>query len=147
MKRLLSKWRIHKEGISNLITWLKVIYFDRDYDESYFLTILHKKLETMEKFFRSDNTYTATAIETADQIQIAKDAAYRLVEDTYFFDLVKDIDTFAIFSYDTGRFEVNESHPDYKQWRDASELSDALRAEDKKLLFEHIGKNLESWWD
>jgi hypothetical protein len=149
MRKLLNKigWYSLKEGVTNLIRWVPVIWRDRDFDEHYLYVILHKKLENMENFFRSEYAYTACANETADQIEEAKDIVQRLIDDAYFTDLVEHIDTTEMFSFDKSGFKTITEHPQYKEWSNACELSDKLRQDDKNRLFEIMRDKIDGWWD
>jgi len=46
-------------------------------------TIMYKKLELMEEFFRSDDTNIADAIKVADEIQEVREALGRVMADDY----------------------------------------------------------------
>lgn len=142
-----GKWRSLIEGIRNVLYWLPVIYHDRNYDEGYLYKMLHHKLTDMERFFTSEDAYTAEASNTADQIAEAKDIVGRLLDNTYFLDKVEHIDTDEFMSIDDGIFNVNTEHPNYEVWCKASEDGDREREEDKQKLFKLMSENIDGWWD
>jgi hypothetical protein len=150
MSKILSKlkWYSFKAGVINLIHWLPIIWNDRDFDQNYLYRILHKKLEHMESFFRSEHAYTACTDSTANEISEAKIILQRLLSNTYFTDKVEDINTSEIFSIDENNYFItNTEHPDYEKWKSSSELSDKEYESDKQKLFAHICKNIDKWWD
>jgi hypothetical protein len=148
MYRFLSAigWYSFVEGASNLIRWFPVIWKDRDYNEEFIYAILHKKLEHIEKFFRSDSASLCVE-ETADCIKAAKDIAKRLEENLYFVNLVDHINANEFLSItDSGKLSINRNHPGYKEWQQATKIAEQSRAEDKKKLFQLMHDNIDSWW-
>jgi len=74
--------RQFKQGVKNLITWFPVIWQDKQWDYGYFYPILQKKLELMEKFFRT-RSYSVDGDKQADKIKYAILLLNRLIEDDY----------------------------------------------------------------
>lgn len=68
-------------SIKNLVVWFPVIWRDRHYDYMYFLKIMKKKLELMERYAYSDDSYYAD--KNKKQIKIARILVERLVKDEY----------------------------------------------------------------
>lgn len=113
-----------KRVFRNLRDWLPVIVKDEHWDEGYLYIILHRKLELMEKFFKSDNAYSANAENVAEEIKTVKEALERLIKNEYISpeELSKDIDK-------------------------AFYLENEFIREDKDIVFDGIKKNIEDWWD
>lgn len=57
------------EGVENLIYWLPIIWKDRQFDYECLLNIINHKLKYMEKFFNSDDAWSADAKEIALELQ------------------------------------------------------------------------------
>lgn len=147
-----------KQGIVNVIKWFPVIYKDRDWSYHYIFVILHKKLEHMEKMFRSDDVFTACANQTADEIKEAKDVLKRLIEDDYLSEALipyhekygfnDKLYTFEkIEGTNSSKLVWTQNQEQMKMFREAGDLADKKKAEDLKYLFEYLHKNIEKWWD
>lgn len=72
-----------RRGMSNIIRWIPVIWGDEDFDYEPLYNLLYHKLKFMEEFYRSDYTWSAGALKTANEIKIAKNLAKRLTESNY----------------------------------------------------------------
>ncbi len=68
-----------KNGIFNLIKWFPLIWKDQDFDHGYLYDILYFKLGEMQKFFESDNTYSANADQYAKQIKECRRLLERII--------------------------------------------------------------------
>lgn len=146
-----------KNGIVNLIRWFPIIWEDRDWDDMFIYILLHKKFAHMEKFFRSDNCYSAKAEEVANELKLAKEICKRLINDDYL--------EIALTDYHKeyghgGLYEIRpvEGRPyseyvqigtyeQHKKFDEAGNLSDYMERQDKELLFNHIFKHIYKWWD
>jgi len=117
-------WYKITRGFKNLKQWLPIILKDEPFDQDYLFTVMHKKLELMEEFFRSDNTVTADAIKTADEIQEVREALGRVMEDDY--------------------VTMEELLEDSKA---ASEKANALLKRDLEIVFDGMKNKSSGWWD
>jgi hypothetical protein len=65
-----------KYGITNLIIYFKVIWYDRNWDQYFLYVLLAKKLERMEIEMKEANNHTDT-LEVVEQIKEAKEIIIR----------------------------------------------------------------------
>ena len=112
------------DGISNLIKWFPLIWKDRDFDHGYLYDILYFKLGEMQKFFESDNAWSADAKEYAKQIKECRKLLYRIMNES-----IQDE------NWDGDNFT-----------RSLNEIAE-LEKEEKKLFWNMICDNIDSWWD
>lgn len=112
-------------GISNLIKWFPLIWKDRDFDHGYLYDILYFKLGEMQKFFESDNTWSANANEYAKQIKGCKELLRRIMNESI----------------------MDENwNSDNGFTRPLNEIYE-LEKEEKKLFWNMICDNIDGWWD
>ena len=148
-----------RKGISNIIKWFPVIWNDRDDHYIFVYILLHYKLQNMEKFFRSDSTWSANPEKRADEIRIAKNLAKRLSDSshlenaTLFHD--KKYEWFNPFEH----FEESKTHPGLKtllddpnKERDNSfkrccDHSNYMEKQDIECLFDIMKNKITHWWD
>lgn len=116
-------WRGIKQGINNLIIWFPVIYRDSWWDHSYLYLILRKKLELMEKGFRSEYAMSANAERDAKNMKICILLLDRLLNDDY-------------ITYNRGD-NIRESY----------EKKERMIKQDLDLLFKILRKQIRCWWD
>ena len=146
-----------KQGVTNLIKYLPVIWNDRHWDGDYVYLLLHRKLELKEKFFRSGNTYTLDSDGTADEIKLAKEALNRLIEDDYLTEETKEYDEkyghldILTFEKVEGKnySRLVEQRPEeaIKVFRDACDRSNKREDADRKFVFNYMRDRIEGWWD
>ena len=153
------------QGISNLWTYRKIIWADRDWDWGFLITLLHYKLERMEKYHRLSKV-VEDHIKMADEIKIAKDAAHRIMSDDYLENALKPhyeywgesyeelltepltSNTYALKWVKSRPLMTNEDYELAKADKmEKYELSDKMLEDDINLLFTHINKNMRKWWD
>lgn len=114
-----------KYGISNLIKWFPLIWKDRDFDHGYLYDILYFKLGEMQKFFESDNTWSADADKYAEQIKKCRKLLYRIMNES-----IQDEN----WDFDNGFTRpLNEIYE--------------LEKEEKKLFWNMMCDNIDGWWD
>jgi len=112
------------DGISNLIKWFPLIWKDRDFDHGYLYDILYFKLGEMQKFFESDNAWSADAKEYAKQIKECRKLLYRIMNES-----IQDE------NWDGDNFT-----------RSLNEIAE-LEKEEKKLFWNMMCDNIDGWWD
>ena len=115
-----------EEGIENIVEWFPTIYRDRWWDHSFLYSILKKKLEIMEKYFRRYGISTQ-AEKDADKMKKCVLLLDRLIKDDYI---------------------------DYKQerrwepkFRLLLEKEEQMINQDLDLLFKILRKQIRCWWD
>jgi len=114
------------DGISNLIKWFPLIWKDRDFDHGYLYDILYFKLGEMQKFFESDNTWSADAKEYAKQIKECRRLLKRIINES-----------------------VIDENFNYEKCEYTIPLDEVfkLEKEEKKLFWNMICDNIDGWWD
>lgn len=143
-----------KCGIENLITWFPVIWKDRQWDHTYLLRIMEKKLQLMEDFFLSEYAMSADAEKAAKRILVAKTLIKRLRKDEY--DIAghdKMNEKWGELEFRNGTIEVEnikteEDEEEYrKELRKVYEEAEESRKQDLDLFCQYFKKYLRTWWD
>jgi hypothetical protein len=154
---MINKIKSLYKDIKNLIIWIPVIWNDRDWDEKFMLQILHKKLDKMEKFFRSDKAWSANSNKKAHRIMVAKNLCKRLIKGSYLenatieYDKKYDgVDIEDIFKDLPNGFR--EYIGDANKKRDNAfdkccDHSIYMENRDWNLLWDIIKKHGNGWWD
>jgi hypothetical protein len=164
MKKIWHFFRSIKYGIQNLIKWFPVIWQDRDWDHWFIFKIFHFKLKEVENFQRKyGNSITHEKI--ADQIKLAVLLLDRLVKDEYLENVLKPHekkwgDSEMIFTPIKGNEEyssldlkvekANTKEEIDQESKERTRLYDherKLREQDLDILFKHMRKYIEGWWD
>lgn len=148
---MLSHFRSFKTGVHNLIKWFPTIYKDREWDYEFIYIILHKKLDNMEKFFNSDESWTSDSEKVAEQIKEVKILCKNLINDNYLSEALKPFDEkygdIEIFKCVDNRLEHNVDDETLLMHRECGKLADKNREEDKNKLFDLLKKYIDNWWD
>ena len=142
-----------KHGVKNLIHWFPVIWKNREYDHSYLLIILQKKLELMEEYFRT-KSHCMDGDKQANDVKYAILLINRLIKDDYTeIPYKKHVEKFGELEFtDEGlkhtkvKSRKQEMECD-KSFNEYMKRGDYLKKQDLDELFKHIRKHLESWWD
>ena len=156
MTNIKNIYRSIKNGISNIIRWLPIIWNDYDWDDWYIFNLLYHKFNNMEEFFRGDKVWSTTAKDTADKLKVAKLLCKRIMDENY----IKNALTLVEQKYGKSKFYFKESnHTDYKilVWdeseeekrarRKAYKHSDYMMKQDINYLFNHLKKYIRGFWD
>ena len=147
-----------KYGIKNLVKWLPVIWKDRDWDQYYFYTMLHRKLKHMEEFFASDRAMALHSEKEAKKIRICVTLLDRIIKDEYDESAFKEHHKKwgkPEFSWGDEYFDIKHKNvitdEDKKKERKgflaACEHEKRMKTQDIRYLFDYIGKHIECWWD
>lgn len=150
----------------NVIRWLPTIWKDEDWDDSFIVDILIKKLEHQRDFFLSDRAYSAKAEETAAEIQKAIDGlvktkdSWEHYEEPAHNELDKkwgEIEFKIEPGERLGFKELHISPPNVKTKEDrvqyVKELMDTMELtmrrykKDKRAVYQFIADNIDKWWD
>lgn len=153
-----------KTGIKNLIKWTPVIWRDRDWDQYFFYVVLHFKLKRMEKLHRN-HSHLVNGKKYADQIKLAVLLLDRIIKDNYLenviephekkwgqsdfvFTPLKDNKNLSSLSIKVEKANTPEEKAKENKERMALyKHSDDLKNQDLDMLFKHIRKYIEGWWD
>lgn len=110
-------------GFGNVVRWVPVIWFDRDWDYDPLLWVMEFKLGRMSKCL--ENGHLLNAPRYARQTQIGAHLCKRIREDDYYEDLDKR----------------------YANWTHGVLHGQTIREQDKEMLGKLIGKYIDHWWD
>lgn len=145
-----------KSGLQNIIQWWPLIWNDRDWDFIFIYRMLYKKLERMEKLFKSDKVNSKCAPKKANQLFVAKNLCKRLIDNNYtgykLVDVQKTYGNVKIKrtpSENKGCWNIKfiESKKERAMRRKSSKHIEYLEQQDKDYLFNHINKYINGWWD
>ena len=145
-----------------LIAWIPILWKDRDWDHTYFYTIMDFKLSRMEK--ESDTSIMAH-INVGKQIRYARFLIARILKDEYDSEHYRQLEA----KWGPLQMDFHEDPDSQGKWGtidmywpkaraagkddEVSELSrkidsdaDAIRQKDLDRLFRHMRKYVERWW-
>lgn len=145
MKTMRSKIRNLKKGVSNLFRWLPIIWKDRDWDYEYLYEIIHKKLEHMDKYYRSNSTHIEEAIIVADEIKEAKDLLANKINAVHTDKIHYDKSDF--FKLENKMMSVDKENKNYQNWIQEMRKAEKQESDDMRKAFQIIGEKSERWWD
>lgn len=168
MKKLLNVlgwWRIKYfiRGVKNIIRWMPTIYKDRDWDHSYFYTILEKKLQHMVIRFQSIN-HMSLANEIQD-IKLILRLLNRVQHDYYSMEYLEEpyykggekfsdppiyenyIEYIYKYRNDSKKAHKKANLPINNDSFSAVITSQYREEKARNLLFKLIAQKIPSWWD
>jgi len=151
-------------GVGNLITWFPVVWEDRQYDHSFLLYILQKKLRLMERHYRSDKPMIADAKKVADQIGGQLQILNGILEDEYHDKVFKEHDE------KWGELEMTFCEPDsgkcgrllfirknavtdedkiqeHNETKELWSLEKQQETQDYYKFFLGLARYMRNWWD
>jgi hypothetical protein len=149
----------------NVIRWFPTIWKDEDWDHSYTMEILIKKLEHQRDFFASDKPYTVDAKEKANQIQNAIDLLHMTSNTWEFYecqimDELKEKWGEGVIRLEPLGNGTSELHIDYdrvktkkdkeqysKEFREGMEQVMKQYKKDKREAFKYLADHIDFWWD
>jgi len=164
VKQIWQFFRSIKYGIENLIKWFPVIWQDRDWDHWFIYKIFQFKLQQVEKLQRKYGNSTNSK-KYAYQIKVAVLLLNRLIKDEYLENVLKPHEkkwgeSEMIFTpikgneeYTTLDFKVEKANTEEEKEQEHKERmilykhSDYLKQQDLDILFKHMRKYIEGWWD
>ncbi len=149
-------------SIKNLITWFPIIWQDQQWDWTYIIILLRKKLIRMEHFFRKHG-YHLHANKDADKMKKCILLIDRILKDEYHETAFKKHDEkwgepeFSYCKEKDGLENVELRHKNIKTKEDKEKhhkevtacmkCEDTLKKQDLYMLFDILKKNIDSWWD
>jgi len=137
------------KSFKNLITWIPIIWKDRQWDHIYLLIILKKKLSLMEEFFRYKANYIGKE-KDVDKIHICCLLLDRIIKDDYLYVYKKLEKKYGGLSLDNLLYpkRTKEEQEKYsKSFSQCAKHEDYLRKQDITYLFLIMKKHLTKWWD
>lgn len=151
-----------KTGIRNLISWIPIIWNDRDWDQYYLYEILRFKLTRMEEHFRC-HSHVANGPKDAKRMRLCALLLDRLIKNEYDTNSYQAVDKkwgeIELDFIDTGddygkveikREKVKNDEDDKiccKEVLNASEHARYLLKQDLDFLFDTMKKHIQTWWD
>jgi len=153
-----------KHGISNLISWFKVIWNDRNWDYNYIYIVLRKKLDNTRKCIKKyqHHVYWERDYNDISKVIYALD---RLIKDDYYDMVFKQIEeefgrlefeskpleggcsSITFYRDKVDRNNEKEVERERKKSRAAHKRIDYLKKQDKMFVFNQMCKHIDSWWD
>jgi len=151
----------------NVLRWLPTIWKDEDWDDSYIVDILVKKLEHQRDYFHSTRSIAMDAHKYADEIQIAIDGLRKTADSYEHYERLAS-DAMArkwgegVFRTEPieGNSELSELHIDYpnvktdedraehrREYREVMQTAQKLYMKDKRAVYRYIADNIDKWWD
>ena len=168
-------WRIKYflEGVKNIVRWIPTLYHDRDWDGSYILKILQKKIEFQRKELINANRHMDIDRDNRD-MTLALNLLERVREEYYGLECMDYWDSEIVFDNvpenpELKSIEVNTTVERYDEY--LSKYPSSVRALTKKhgeeldkerlclmvsnynhnkankLLFRVLEENVAHWWD
>ena len=120
------------KGIKNLISWFKVIYNDRDWDNAYMEIMLYKKLCGIHKTLMQDEYVTTSRKKSIQALLICIAILERRLNEWYMevYDLSPSTDSDdTLLCYESNLLEVM-----------------SIEKRDQQVLWKLIQKYSEYWW-
>ena len=153
--------------IKNVFRWLPTIWNDEDYDDSFIVEILIKKLEHTRDFFLSDRTHIMDAKKVALEIQEAIDRLHMTRDSFEFYELpthdkitekwgestfnwipTNDGTDSSYLEIERENIKTPEDEEQYSiEFRQALRDCRKLYEKDKKDAYKFIAKHIDGWWD
>lgn len=110
------------QGIKNIITYLPVIWNDRQWDYNYLFKLMHRKLELMEKHYDKGAMFIPSPKVTR-RIKTCRLLLKRLADEDY-------------YQVNSWFYNKHEAHN-----------ADYLQKQDLELLLKYLNKYVLYWWD
>lgn len=143
-------------GIRNVKKWLPIIWKDRDWDYTYLMAMMDKKLKNMGELHENYG-YGERSGEYAKDLKEASKLAKRLSEEDYEAEankgkeyLYSGFKTKIVSTKEGYRYEIEFpklTEEDREELKKAMDKENKLMENDKKRLFEIMDKELFNWWD
>lgn len=158
MRKLKNIYRCIKNGIRNIIRWFPVIWQDRDWEDDFIYILLKKKIENMEKSFRSIKALSVNASENADNMRHAIILLDRIINDVYIEEAMKPFyEKYPNYEFEL-KFKPCEDKPGLKMIDEDTleqkklrykcyEESNKLKEKDFDELFNFLREHIREWWD
>lgn len=167
-------WRILKviDGVSNIVRWIPTLYRDRDWDDSYILRLLQKKIEHQREYLVKANrhirvdednfwmTITLNLIERELEEFYSTEYSDYVKEDIVYnpdrsieFKLIEDNSEAYLLQHKAAvRRMIKENYMDVRdKMKNGKSLAFilALYNQDRcrKLLYKVLERHLARWWD
>lgn len=141
-------------GAVSIWKWLPIIWQDRNYDWSYLLRVIDKKLELMSESII--DSPISEREEVAKSIVDARKMIDELLNGTFenspehhdFKSRYPNYDIFVEYTTKDKEFELrlDDDEEATQEYLNAVDKYENRRKELKKQLFDHLNENLSNWW-
>lgn len=128
---MMDWWHDLKAGVRNVVRWLPVVWYDRDWDHSYLLRIMETKMRFMSIHMREYGQVTS-ALRSSRRLAVCAELSRRIREDNYLENLTGKVVSQMRFT------------PEYQRW---SKMAQRNQKKDMAYLFRMMDKHLLGWWD
>jgi hypothetical protein len=118
-----------RDGVTNLIEYLPIIWKDRNFDFNYLFILMQYKLKKLEKHHREYGV-SKDKDRYANEIKLCINLLERIIKDDYLLIVDKP-------------YKINFNKGSKRKYDHA----DYLREQDLDLLFKYMRKHVEGWWD
>ena len=164
MRSIWQFFRSIKYGIENLIIWFLVIWQDRDWDHWFLYKIIYFKLKRMENLQRKYGNCVDNE-KLADQIKVAALLLKRLMDDDYLTNVLKphekkwgeskfiwtpkpDDEEYSLLNIKVEKANTEEEiEQESKERLRLYNHARGLKQQDLDMVFKHMRKYIEGWWD
>lgn len=131
-----------KNGLSNIIEYFNIVWYDRDWDYSYIDRLLRFKLNKMANKMEKYDQHTSKDA-TVKQLRFCVKLLDRLIADDYIHpDFEKTFSERSTNDILTGK-NKNFTDEDFSNWM---KYESYLREKDRCVLENIIKKHMTGWW-
>ena len=159
------KWNIKQfiHHIKNLIHWFPIIWNDYDWDYIFMLKIMRHKLNSMQKYFDSDNPQTEDAPDHAKEMRDIIERFDRVIDATHLETELKVFEEkypdYNFLKSLENSFIKSEDHPDMFEYKSdmtkeqdemfmaCSKIADKKEQEDYEYIFNTLRDKIQWYWD
>jgi hypothetical protein len=139
------RYRAVKLGFKNLYRWFPIVWNDRQWDNSYMITILQHKLKQMEEFYRSDDCHNADWEDVANEIQEVRKHFDMIYNEDYYNEKMWGL--LPKREYNFGSRPTEEEMKDFSTTRFFMMAEDVIKKYNQDKAFNLIKQNIDKWWD
>ncbi len=146
-----------RSGFRNIFRWLPVIWCDRQWDHYYFLILIQKKIQLMEKFFRH-NAHFVGDIEVADNLKEQLVILKRIVDDDYENRVMEEHDKkwgrpkmsfkeSGVLLVVRSKVTDENKEQEKEEFFARMKMGDETKKVDIHTFFDYMRDHIEDWWD
>jgi hypothetical protein len=153
-------------GVQNLSAWFSIIWYDRDWDYCFLYTMLHKKIERMERHIETHHNHEEFQRDV-DNLRTIRLALERLMEHDYTIEASKELEerfgelrmefeeiegrkgmSRAIFTRDKLDYDnAEEVELERKMTKESYVRAEEAEQRDIALVFDTLKEHVREFWD
>ena len=130
-----------KQGLRKIWEWLPIVWYDRDWDQSFLLEVMAHKLERMAELHRLHG-HLMNSGKTARQCAVAGQLCRRMLRDSYIMTYEVDDEDWAP---ELGPWQHRRSGVSFSKKRKF--YDEYMAAQDLELLTKMMRRHMRKWWD